>query len=310
MEEKRVAFDFEVQFSNGGGIKGWDFRLDLDGDIISDDALAAYIVEDLRLLMVGTVNITNKKIFAEKHKRKAARMAPPETGKTLSEQMIFDLSYYVPEENLNASDVGDVSDTSEMRNEGASDYTFYTGTAHGFADRGTSIDMPQFAVDESEDLVSRLLARTCNLEAVVVRLIGMAGRAITKLALLSALENSRGKAILIETGWSAISSETSSILEHPFLTEEAAEYLRSLDATLIGIDSPNVDNRDNHACPARAILLGAGIPIVENLRNLHVLPLSGIRFSAAPLRFGGASATRAWAISSTQIPNGIRPAIA
>jgi hypothetical protein len=23
----RVAFDFEIAFSNGGGLKGWDFRL-------------------------------------------------------------------------------------------------------------------------------------------------------------------------------------------------------------------------------------------------------------------------------------------
>ena len=41
MSEKRVCFDFEVDFSNGGGIQGQDFRLDIDGDDIADDALAA-----------------------------------------------------------------------------------------------------------------------------------------------------------------------------------------------------------------------------------------------------------------------------
>ena len=51
--DKRVCFDFEVEFSNGGGIQGQDFRLDINGDDISDDALAAYIIKDLRLLMVG-----------------------------------------------------------------------------------------------------------------------------------------------------------------------------------------------------------------------------------------------------------------
>lgn len=29
--DKRVCFDFEIDFSNGGGIQGQDFRLDIDG---------------------------------------------------------------------------------------------------------------------------------------------------------------------------------------------------------------------------------------------------------------------------------------
>ena len=67
--DKRVVFDFEVDFSNGGGIQGQGFRLDIDGDDIDDKTLADYIVEDMRLLMVGEVRILNKKIMNEKHKR-------------------------------------------------------------------------------------------------------------------------------------------------------------------------------------------------------------------------------------------------
>jgi arylformamidase len=58
--DKRVAFDFSLQFSNGGGLQGQGFRLDIEGDTISDDELAAYIIRDLRLLMVGKVEILNK----------------------------------------------------------------------------------------------------------------------------------------------------------------------------------------------------------------------------------------------------------
>lgn len=68
--DKRVVFDFEIVFTNGGGIQGQDFRLDIEGDDISDEELAKYIVEDMRLLMVGKVTILNKKIIDEKHKRK------------------------------------------------------------------------------------------------------------------------------------------------------------------------------------------------------------------------------------------------
>jgi hypothetical protein len=67
--QRRVKFDFEVNFSNGGGLQGQDFRLDIEGEDISEEQLARYIVEDMRLLMVQEVRILNKEIIAEKHKR-------------------------------------------------------------------------------------------------------------------------------------------------------------------------------------------------------------------------------------------------
>lgn len=67
--QKRVVFDFEIDFSNGGGLQGQEFRLDIDGDDIADARLADYIVEDMRLLMVGAVRILNKRIIEEAHKR-------------------------------------------------------------------------------------------------------------------------------------------------------------------------------------------------------------------------------------------------
>lgn len=77
----RVVFDFEIDFSNGGGLQGQDFRLDMheedmrDGGI-DDDTLARYIVRDLRLLMVGAVRILRKRIIEEPHKRTGAGSAP------------------------------------------------------------------------------------------------------------------------------------------------------------------------------------------------------------------------------------------
>lgn len=67
--DHRVLFDFEIDFSNGGGLQGQGFRLDIDGTDISDDDLADYIVADMRLLMVGAVRILNKRIIREAHKR-------------------------------------------------------------------------------------------------------------------------------------------------------------------------------------------------------------------------------------------------
>ena len=67
--QKRVLFDFEIDFSNGGGLQGQGFRLDIEGDDIPDAELADYIVDDMRLLMVGAVRIRNKRIIEEAHKR-------------------------------------------------------------------------------------------------------------------------------------------------------------------------------------------------------------------------------------------------
>src|SRR5438552_6322187 len=67
--EKRVQFDFEVEFTNGGGIQGQGFRLDIAGDDITDQELADYLVNDMRLLMVGEVHIHHKTILVEQHKR-------------------------------------------------------------------------------------------------------------------------------------------------------------------------------------------------------------------------------------------------
>lgn len=68
--QKRVVFDFEIDFSNGGGLQGQDFRLDIEGNGIGDEALADYLVRDMRLLMVGAVRIRNKRIVEEAHKRR------------------------------------------------------------------------------------------------------------------------------------------------------------------------------------------------------------------------------------------------
>jgi arylformamidase len=69
--QRRVQLDFEITFANSGGLQGQGFRLDLHGDDITDQELAAYLVADLRLLMVQDVRILKKEIIFERHKRPA-----------------------------------------------------------------------------------------------------------------------------------------------------------------------------------------------------------------------------------------------
>ena len=70
MAEHRVKFDFVVHFTNGGSLSAQDFRLDIPAGDIADDQLAAYLIQDMRLLMAGRVEISNKQIITEPHKRR------------------------------------------------------------------------------------------------------------------------------------------------------------------------------------------------------------------------------------------------
>ncbi len=69
MTQYRVSFDFTVHFTNGGFLSSEGFRLDIPGPQIGDDELAACLVKDMHLLMAGRVEIRNKRIIEEPHKR-------------------------------------------------------------------------------------------------------------------------------------------------------------------------------------------------------------------------------------------------
>src|SRR5947199_4728381 len=69
--DKRVQFDFEVLFTNGGSLTGQDVCVDIRGDDITDQELVRYIEQDMRLPGAGQARISKKRIFEEKHKRRS-----------------------------------------------------------------------------------------------------------------------------------------------------------------------------------------------------------------------------------------------
>jgi len=96
----------------------------------------------------------------------------------------------------------------------------------------------------------------------------------------------RGRAVLVHTGWGDSYWNTPEYYEnHPFLTAEAADYLKQVGVKLVGIDSHNIDDTRTRSRPVHTTLLGAEILIVEHLCNLGALPDGGITFSAIPPKF-------------------------
>ena len=285
-DEKRVQFDFVVTFLNGGGLQGQDFRLDIPGEDISDGDLADYLTRDLRLLMVQQVRITNRRIIAEPHKRgesDAERFS--ESGGRHA-----DLSHVIEDgmityKGLPAPIICDYLSREASRANYAEGTEFQIGKIEMVANTGTYLDSPFHRFAHGHDLSALNLASLANLDAVVIRVTGSADRAIPRAA-FAALDV-RGKAVLAHTGWDRHGRTDQYFEGHPFLTEDAATWLRDAGAALVGIDSYNIDDTADGARPAHTILLGAGIPIVEHLRGLEQLPLAGFRFSAVPPKVRG-----------------------
>jgi arylformamidase len=281
MVDKRVSFDFSVDFSNGGGLQGQGFRLDIDGHDISDDALAAYMVKELRLLMVGKVSILNKQIIQEQHKRAPlGESAAPVAGPNL-----VDLSHVVETgmvtyKWLPAHLICDHMSHLQSHGVYAEETEFQIGRIDMVGNTGTYIDTPYHRHPGGTDLSSTSLRHLSHLPGVVVRLTGIEHRSID-WAHFAAVDV-RGRAVLVHTGWDRHWRSEKYFEGHPFLTATAAEYLREEGAVLVGIDSLNIDDTADLTRPVHSILLGDGIPIVEHLTNLSALPVDGFSFSAVP----------------------------
>jgi arylformamidase len=280
--DRRVRFDFEIDFTNGGGIQGQDFRLDIEGNDISDRELADAIVADMRLLMVGAVRIRNKAIIAEPHRRRAA--APP-AGPGL-----VDLSHTITDglrtyKGLPAPVICDYLSREESRSRYAPGTEFQIGKIEMVSNTGTYLDTPFHRYADGADLAAIELDAVDGLEATVVRADYRAGGAID--ASFFQGRELRNRAVLVHTGWSEHWNTDRYFEDHPFLTEDAARYLRECGARLVGIDSHNIDDTRGRERPVHTLLLGDGILIVEHLTNLAAVPDAGFAFSAVPPKVHG-----------------------
>lgn len=278
--DHRVVFDFDIEFTNGGGIQGQDFRLDIAGDTISDAELADYIVKDLRLLMVGKVSILNKFYIQEKHKRQPIDQPSPELLVDLSHTVFDGLVTY---KGLPAPIICDFLSREDSIGKYEEGTEFQIGKIEMVSNTGTYIDCPFHRYAHGKDLSEVELEAFANLDAVTIH---ASGKQEIGIEFFQNLEI-RNKAVIVNTGWSKNWNTEAYFENHPFLTREAAEYLRDCGVKLVGIDSHNIDDTRGNSRPVHTILLGAEILIVEHLCNLDKLPASGYLFSAVPPKFKG-----------------------
>jgi kynurenine formamidase len=162
---------------------------------------------------------------------------------------------------------------------------FQIGKIEMVANTGTYLDSPFHRYAEGKDLAELDLAVLADLDGVLLRVVGAAGRAITRVDFDDL--DVRGKAVLVHTGWDMHWRTDQYFEGHPFLTEDAATHLANAGAALVGIDSLNIDDTADGRRPVHTILLGADIPIVEHLCGLEQLPDAGFKFFAVPVKVKG-----------------------
>lgn len=282
--QKRVKFDFEFYFTNGGSLKGEDFRLDIDGDTISDQELIDYVIADLRLLMVGQTRILNKGIITEAHKRE------PINNKSDQRNRLVDLSHTIEAglityKGLPAPIVCDYLSRENSRQFYETGTEFQIGKIEMVTNTGTYVDCPFHRFPDGKDLSEVSLDAFSDLDGIIVRVPHTDTLAITKVHLQN--YELRDRAVLIHTGWSEFWNTETYYENHPFLTADAALYLRDCGVKLVGIDSHNIDDTTGKSRPVHTTLLGADILIVEHLCNLALVPDTGFTFSAIPPKFKG-----------------------
>lgn len=150
---------------------------------------------------------------------------------------------------------------------------------------GTYIDCPFHRYENGNDLNETPLEHFAELEGLVIR-IPYQKRAVIDADLFRDTEI-EGKALLIHTGWDENWNTENYYNNHPYLTENAALFLKEKKVRLVGIDSHNIDDTGKNTRPAHTVLLGSGILIVEHLCNLANIPNENFIFSAIPPKFKG-----------------------
>jgi len=182
---------------------------------------------------------------------------------------------------LPAPVISDYISREDSRGRYAPGTEFHIGKIEMVANTGTYLDSPFHRYARGKDLAGLDLYSLANLDGVVVRCTGRTE--ITEDVFQEIDVN--GKAVLVHTGWDQHwRTEEYATGNHPFLTESAASYLAKNNATLVGIDSFNIDATRDGNRPAHSVLLGHDIPIVEHLCGLGDLPDNGFKFFAVPVK--------------------------
>jgi arylformamidase len=281
----RAEFDAVVTFSNGGGLQAQGFRVDVPHADVTEAEISALFVSACRLLMVGSVELSNVRIFADPHLGTPA--GPSDIRRRLRWVELSHVIHagMITYPGLPAPVITPHLTREDSRGVYAEGTEFAMDVITMIGNTGTYLDSPFHRYADGADLAGIPLDRVADLPAVVVRTVGSGVRGVGAEALDDL--DVAGRAVLLHTGGDAHWGTPAYAENAPFLTGAGAQLLVDRGAALVGIDAVNIDDTSAAAAgtrPAHSLLLGAGIPVVEHLTGLAELPPTGARFTAVPPR--------------------------
>jgi len=148
-----------------------------------------------------------------------------------------------------------------------------TSTMHA----GTHIDVPMHLIDDVRTVADFSLDRFTGKGI----LLDVAGE--TEISMKAHYRDivTEGSVVLLRTRFDAHYGTDEYFTNHPSVSNDLSEFLISRKIKMIGIDTPSPDHSPYSVHKS---LLENDILILENLTNLHSLPLSGFTVFAFPLK--------------------------
>ena len=161
--------------------------------------------------------------------------------------------------------------------------TFQIGVVTMCTNTGTYLDVPFHRFADGHDLAELALERVAGVPAVCLDRRGHTTIDLTD----DDLSELAGHAVLVHTGHARHWGTAEYFVDHPHLSEDAANALVRARVACVGIDTLNIDSTRGGERPVHTVLLGSEVPIIEHLVNLDQLPASGFTFTAVPPKIKG-----------------------
>ena len=204
----------------------------------------------------------------------------------MGEQKIVDLSYRVSNEMIvyPGNERPSFRWISRANSEGCN-VTRATMNVH----TGTHVDAPLHFLDDTQTIDAidpSSLFGSCKMFRYAKALESQAVTLDEVLA--SGIDLAEGDIFLLATGIEALAETSRYNYSYPYPSRELVQWLIERKIRAYMTDATSIDPVSSPAAENHHLILGAGIPIVENLRNLAELPaLKPFVICALPLKLGG-----------------------
>lgn len=170
---------------------------------------------------------------------------------------------------------------------------------------GTHIDAPRHFLRNGET-IDNVCLDVCYGDAVIIDFSNLPDSyEVSKKDLQLALRGRLADRLIFRFDWDRYLGTNKYYSDHPYLSEEACEYIVELGCKLIALDTPQPDNPKNgrhsvNDAPNHKILLGAGVLIVEYLVSISSISKDNVLLVVAPLKIkdGDGAPVRCFAIEN------------